>query len=177
MTNQFIQCAHAKFCHIFPKFLCNEFHEIHDIFRLTAEILTKFRILCRNTNRTGIQITYTHHDATHRYQRCCRKSEFFRTQNRGNRHITTGHQFSVCFNTNFITKTVHNQCLVCLCKTKFPRKTGIMNGTSRCCTGTSVITGNENHLCACLCHAGCNRTNARFGNKLHADSCILIGIL
>ena len=39
-----------------------------------CETLTKFRILCCNTYRTGIQITYTHHDTAHSYERSGCKS-------------------------------------------------------------------------------------------------------
>ena len=67
-AHQFIYGTHAQCCHVFPQLLCDKFHKVFHIFRLTAEVFPQLRVLGSHAYRTGIQITYSHHDTTHGYQ-------------------------------------------------------------------------------------------------------------
>ena len=130
---------YAKTCHVFSQFLSNKLHEVFNVFRFSAEAFAKLRILCCHTYRTGIQVADTHHDTAHGYKRCCRKAKFLRTKKCCDRNVTAAHQLTICLNTDTVTQSVHDQGLMCLCKTKLPRKSRIVDGTSRSCTGTTVI--------------------------------------
>ena len=177
MADQLIHSPYTKLCHIFPQLLCDKVHEVDHILRLSSEILTKLRILGSHTHRTCVQIADSHHDTSHGYQGCCRKAEFLCTKDRCDSYVTAAHQLTVCLDPYLITKSVHDQRLVCLCKSKLPGKSCIVNGVPRCRTGTAVITGDQDNLCTGLCNTGCNSTNTSLRNQLDTDPCLLVGIL
>ena len=66
---------------------------------------------------------------------------------------------------------------MCLRKTKLPRKSRIVDRAGRSRTGTAVIAGDQDNLCACLCNAGCDRTDSRLGYQFHGDARITVRIL
>ena len=167
---------YPQFCHVFTQILSDKFHKVLHIFRFAFESLAQFRILCCHTHRTGIQITYTHHHASHGYQWCGGKTKFLCTQNGCDGNITTAHQLTVCLDTDFISQTIHDQCLVCFGKSQLPWKSCIVDRTSRCCTGTSVITGDQDNLCTGFRYTGCNRTYPCFRYQFDRNSCLLVGI-
>ena len=65
---------------------------------------------------------------------------------------------------------------MCLCKSKLPRKSCIVDGTSRCRSGTSVVSGDQNGLCSGFCNTGSDRTNTSLGNQFYGNICILVCI-
>ena len=48
--------------------------------RFTFEFFPKFRVLSRNSDRAGIEMAFTHHDAAEGNQRCGRKAVFLRAE-------------------------------------------------------------------------------------------------
>ena len=107
-SHKLIHTADTELTHIFTQLLCNKSHKVNDIFRFSGKTLTKLRILGCDTNRAGIQVADTHHDASHGYKRSGCKTEFFRTKDGCNGNITAAHQFSVCLDPDLVTKAVHN---------------------------------------------------------------------
>ena len=89
-----------------PQILRNKFHKVYYIFRFSFKTFTQFRILGRHTYRAGIQIAYTHHDASHSHQRSCRKTELLCAQHGCNGHISAAHKLTVSLDTDFISQTV-----------------------------------------------------------------------
>ena len=175
-ANQFIHCADAQFCHIFSHFLSNKVHEIHYVFRFACKTFSQFRILGGNTHRAGIQIADTHHHTAHGNQRSSCETEFFCTQKGCNHHITACHQLAIGFNNDFITKIIHDQCLMGFCKTQLPGKSCIKYGTSGSCTGTAVKTGNQDNLCTCFGNTCCYRSDTGFGNQFYGNTGTSVGI-
>ena len=51
-----------------------------------------------------------------------------------------------------------------------------MDGTSRCCSRSSIISGNQDNLCSGFCNTGCDSTNTCFGYQFNGDSCIHIRV-
>ena len=175
-TYHLIDGGNTKACHVLSQLLCNKAHEVLHILRFSAESLTQLRVLCSHTYRAGIQIADSHHHAAHRYKwRCC-KTEFLCTEKCCNGNVTAAHQLTVCLDTYTVTKSVHDQRLVCFCKSKLPWKSCIMDRASWRCSCTSVISGDQNSLCTGLCYTGCNRTNTRLRNQLYGNIRIFIGV-
>jgi len=54
--------------------------EIDKMVRSSHKFRPQFRILRGYTNRTCIEMAFPHHNATHRNQRHCRKTKFFRAE-------------------------------------------------------------------------------------------------
>ena len=162
-SHHFFQCPYTELCHIFTEFFRNETHEVYHIFRFSLKSLAKLRILCCHAHRAGIQVTDTHHDTAHGYQRSRSKAEFFRTKKRCNCHVTAAHEFSVCLNDDTASEAILKQGLMCLGKTELPGETCIVNGAFRSGSRTSIITGDQNNLGSCLCHTGCDCSHTGFG--------------
>ena len=78
-AHQFIYSTHTQCCHIFPQLLCDKFHKVFHIFRLTAEVFPQLRVLGSHAYWAGIQITYSHHDTAHGHKRCGGKPELLGT--------------------------------------------------------------------------------------------------
>ena len=106
-ADEVIDFLNSKQSHVLTKFLCDKLHKVLNIFRLSFKSLSEFRILCCNTYRAGIEITYTHHYAAHCYKRCCCKSILFCSKKCCHKHITACHKFTVCLNTDTGTESVH----------------------------------------------------------------------
>ena len=171
-----INGGNTKACHVLSQLLCDKAHEVLHILRFSAESLTKLRILGSHTNRTGIQVADSHHHAAHSYKRCCCKTEFLCTEKCCNGNVPTAHQLTVCLDTYTVTKSVHDQCLMCFCKSKLPWKSCIMDGASWRCSCTSVISGDQNSLCSGLCNTGGYSTNTSLRNQLYGNIRIFICI-
>ena len=60
------------------------------------------------------------------------------------------HQLTVGLDADFITQAVHDQGLMGLCQSQLPGKSGIVDGVSRCRTGTAVIAGYQDDLAPAL---------------------------
>ena len=52
----------------------------------------------------------------------------------------------------------------------------MMDGICRSSARTTIITGDQNNLCARLCNTSSNRADTSFGYKLYGDTCICICI-
>ena len=167
MSDHFINRTNTKTCHVFSHFLSDKSHKVFYIFRFSPETLTKLRILCSHTNRTGIQVTYSHHDASHSYKRCCGKSKFLCSKKSCDHHITSTHELSICLYAYTVTQSVHDQCLMSFCQSKFPWKSCIVDGASRSCSCSSVITRDQNGLCTSFCNAGRDCTNTCLRDKFY----------
>ena len=175
-SDQLIHGADAKLRHIFTELLSHKMHKVDHILRFAPKAFTKLRILSSDAHRTGVQITYTHHDTTHSYKRSCGKTKFLCAKHGRNGHIPASHKLSVGFQTNLRTQIVHDQCLVSLGKAKLPRKPRIMNGGSRSSPCTSVIAGNQNNLGSSFGNTCSDCTDAGFRDQFYGNPRIPIGI-
>ncbi len=88
--------------------------------RLAAELLAQHRVLRRNANRTGIQVTLAHHDAAERDQRCRGKPDLFCTQQRGNHDIPAGLDPAIGLQNHPASQVVHHQRLMRFGKPQLP---------------------------------------------------------
>ena len=149
---------YTKLRHIFPEFPGNKPHEMNHIFWFSFETFPKFWILCCHSHRTGVLIADPHHHTAKGYQRSRRKSKFLCSQKSCDGYVPAAHQLSVRLYPNFVSQSVFQKCLMRLGKAQLPRESGIVNGTSRCGSGASVVPGDQDHLSSCLCHTSRNRT-------------------
>ena len=69
-ADHFIHRAETKLRHVFTHFLCHHEQIVDHVFRLAAEFLAQLGVLRGNTDRAGIQVTLSHHDAAQCNQWC-----------------------------------------------------------------------------------------------------------
>ena len=60
---------------------------------------------------------------------------------------------------------------------QFPGKARIVYGASGCSAGPSVITGDQDHLCTCFCHTGCDGAYPCLRYKFDIDPGVPVGVL
>ena len=182
--NQFVRApdhvfefAETELGHDLAQFHRDEAHEIHDVRGIAGEPLAQFRVLCRDADRTGIQVTHAHHDATQHDERRGRETKFFRAKQRGNRHVTTGLQLTICLDVDAAAKIVQHECLVRLSKAEFPRAARVFDGRERRCARAAIVTGDQHHVRVRFRNACCDGAHADFAHQLHADARVAIGVL
>ena len=64
MSDHLLHGSKTKLRHQFANLLSDEFKKVHDEFGLATETLSEHRILCRDADRTGVEMADAHHDAT-----------------------------------------------------------------------------------------------------------------
>src|SRR4030095_8055594 len=106
-------------------------HEVHYVFRVAAETGAKFRILCRDTHWTSIQVADTHHDAAQTHERRRRKTKLFGAEQSCDNHVASGFQLAISFQCDAATKIIEDQSLMSLSKTKFPWHPGMLDAGKR----------------------------------------------
>ena len=97
-ADQLFKRAHAQLRHQFAHFFGHEEEIIHHVLRLTSKAFAQHGILRCHAHRTGVQVTFTHHDATLHHQWRGRKTELFRTEQRTDDHVATGFHLTIDLN-------------------------------------------------------------------------------
>ena len=139
-TNDFVKAAITQLCKVFTNFLSDELKEVHHKLRLACEACTKFRVLCCNTNRAGVEVTHTHHDAARDNQwRGC-ETKLFSTQESSNDNVAAGLELTIHLNGNAVTHTVEHESLLRFSKTQLPRRSSVLERVQWASTCTTVVT-------------------------------------
>ena len=112
--------------HQLAHFLGDEEEIIDDMFRLAKEPLAQNRILCRNADRTCVQMTLAHHDAAGGDQRRRREAELIRAEQRADDHVAAGAQPAVNLHRDARAQIVQHERLMRLGQAEFPRQTGML---------------------------------------------------
>ena len=79
-SDQIVEFAYADLRHQFAHLFGNEKEIVHHVFWLAGEFPAQNRILCRNADRTGIEVALAHHDAAFYHQRRGGETELVGTQ-------------------------------------------------------------------------------------------------
>ena len=140
------------------------------MFGQARELFPQCRILCRNPDRTGIQMALAHHDAAKRDQRRGGKSHLLGTEQRCDYHVATGLQAAVRLQHGPAAQVVHDQGLVSLGDPEFPRQTGMLDARQRRSAGTAGVAGNQNVIGMRLYDTCSNRSDANFRHQFDADA-------
>ncbi len=97
-------------------------------------------VLRGNTNRAGVQVANTHHDAAGNNQRCSREAVFLATQQGSNDNVASSLELTVNLNHHTVTETVEHEGLLGLGEAKFPGHTRVLQRVQRRGAGTAVVT-------------------------------------
>ena len=176
-AHQLINGAHAELCHVLTQILGHKAHKVHDVLGLAFEPLAQLGVLGADAHRAGVEVADAHHHAAHRNEGAGAETEFLGTQQGGDGYIAAAHQLAVGLDAHAAAQTVHDQALVCLSQTQFPRQTGVVDGVARCCAGAAVKAGNQDDLGTRLGHAGCNRADTGLADQLDIDGRLAVGTL
>ena len=154
---------------IMPQLLRDEFHEIHHVFGLAAEVFPQLRPLGGNAHRAGVEIAHAHHDAAEAHQRRGGKAEFLCAQHAGDGHVAAGHELAVGLEAHAAAQAVGDEALVRLGQAELPGQAGVIDGASGRGAGSAVVAGDEDRLRARLGDARGDGADARLGDELDGD--------
>ena len=168
-TNHVVKFADTQLCHDLTHFFGDEEEVIHHMLGLAREFLAQIGVLRCNTHRAGIQMAFAHHDAAFHDQRRGGKTEFIRTQQRADSHVTSGFHLTIGLHAHTAAQAVQHQCLLGFCQTDLPRATAMFDRRPRRCARTTVMTCNHHMVGLALGNASGNRTDTDFGYQFHAD--------
>src|SRR3546814_7783891 len=87
--------AKAELRHDLTKLFRDEEEIVDDIFGLAGKARAQHRVLRRNADRAGVQMTFAHHDAPGGDQRRGCKAELVRAQQRADRDVAAGAKTAV----------------------------------------------------------------------------------
>ena len=121
---------------IMPQLFGDHEQVVDDVLRLAGELLAQLRILRRDADRAGVQVTLAHHDAAERDQRRGGEAEFFGAEERGDGDVAAGLELTVGLQHHAAAQVVHHQRLVRFGDAELPRQAGVLDrwsaATHRC---------------------------------------------
>src|SRR5262249_42029346 len=112
-SDHFIDRAEAELGHQLAHLPSDQAHEVDYVRWIAGESRAQFWILCSYANRTSVQVTDAHHDATEADQGRGSESEFLGAEQRRDRHVTPGFQLAVGFQRDAAAQIVEYQRLMC----------------------------------------------------------------
>ena len=121
LPDHFIEGAIAHLGHQLADFLGDEEEEIDDMFGLSDKALAQYRVLRRNPDRAGVEMTFAHHDAACGNQRRGGAAELVGAEQRADDDIATGADAAVDLHRDARAQTIEHQRLVRLGKPDLPR--------------------------------------------------------
>src|SRR6185503_14078816 len=92
--------------------------KVHNVLGLAGETSAKLRILRRDPDRTGVEMTLAHHHATLDDERRSGESKLVGAKQRGDGYIATGLELPVGLQTHSSAQAIHHEGLLCLGKTQ-----------------------------------------------------------
>src|ERR1039458_1790935 len=176
-ANHLVARTESQFGHVLAKLLCNEEKEIDHVLRLTFELLAQFRIVRGGTHRASVEVALAHHDAAHCDQGSRSKTEFFGTQQGGNRHITAGLELAVSLHTNAAAQIVQEKDLLSFRESQFPRDASMLDGAQWRRAGATGVAADQDDVSMSLRNARCNRAYTHLGYQLHCDARVRVDVL
>src|SRR5262249_46242765 len=151
--------------------------ETNHMFWLATELRPQFRLLRRNTRRTGIQVTLPSHIAAERHEHRCAKGKLVSPKQCRDQNIASRGQTAIGAQTHTSAHAVLHQHLLRLCKSEFPRIACVLDARKRRSTSSASVSGDHNIVCVSLGNARSHGSNTATGDQLHTDCSLRINPL
>ena len=177
LADHFFHSAVTKLRHDLTDLLGEEEEVVHNMLGLAGELLSKLLVLGGNAHGTGIQMTLSHHDATHGNERGGSEAELLGAEKTSDRHVTSGLDLAIGLKLDPVAKSVENQSLLGLGKAELPWKTASFDAGPSSGTGTAIVTTDDDVVRQRLGDASGNDTNTNLGNELGRNLAVGLGIL
>ena len=169
-TNQVVELADAELRHDLARLLGNKKEIINHMLWLASEFFAQCRVLRGNTNRTGIEVTLSHHDAALDHQRRGSEPKLISTQQGAYQHIAASFHLAVGLHPDAAPQPVEHQSLLGFCQAYLPGAAGMLDAGPGRSAGTAIMAGNHHMVALALGHARGNGTHANFAHQLDTDA-------
>ncbi len=167
----------AELRHVLADFLGDEPEEILDELRFPGEVLPQHRILCRDADRTGVEVADAHHDAARHDQRRRGEAELLGAHQRGDDHVAAGLQLTVDLHDDAVAQAVDHQHLLGFREAQLPRHAAVLDRGQRRRAGAAVMPRDQHDVGVRLRHAGGDRADAGERDQLHVDARLRVRVL
>ncbi len=157
----------AELGHQLAHFLGDEEEEVDDVLGLALEALAQHRVLRRNTDRAGVEVTLAHHDAAGRDQRCGGKAELVGAEQRADHDVAAGADAAIDLYGDAAAQPVGHQRLVRFGKPDLPRRAGMLDRGEWRRAGAALEARDGHVVGARFRDAGRDRADANLGHELH----------
>ena len=176
-ADHFVDGMEAQAGHDFPQVLCDEAHEVDDVFRFALEAFAQFFVLCADAVRAGIEVADTQHMAADGQERRRTETKDFSAEKSGDGDVAAGEQFAVDFQGDAVAQAVEEQRLLDFGQADFPGQAGMAQAGTRRSAGPAVIAADDDVVGFCFDDTGCNRADAGAGRQFDADRSLAVGVL
>src|SRR5690606_30187338 len=176
-ADHLIDFSETEFGHDLTQVVRQEAEEVHHVIRISREELAERFVLCGNTDRTRIEVTFTHHNTAFDDERCRGNAPLFGTQQGCYGDVATRANLTVCLQYHTASEIVLHQCLMRFGKPELPGQSGVTNGPDRRCSRSAICTGNEDCIGLRLSHPCGNCTHTGLAHQLHVDARPGVGVL
>ncbi len=166
-SDNILKFLESQFSQVLPDFFGNEPKVVFHIIRTAIETFPEFFVLRCHSNRTGVQVTFTHHHAPKDDQCCSGKSKLFRSHECCHDHIATIFHLSVGLEHHFFPQVVHHQDLLRFGQPHLQRQTCMFDRRARTGSCTALCSTDRDQVGRCFGHTCSNGSYSRFGDKLH----------
>ncbi len=163
--------------HQLAHFLGDELEVVLDELRLAVVLRPEHRILGRDAHRTRVQVADAHHDAARHDERRGRKPEFLAAEQRGNHDVAAGLHLAVHLHDDAVAQAVDHEHLLGLGQAELPGHAGVLDARQRRRARAAVVAGNQDDVGVRLGHARGDRADAHFGDELHVNPRVMVGVL
>src|SRR5262245_35739807 len=176
MTDHIGQGSEPQLGHDLPQFFSDVEEEVDDMLGLAGELLAKHWILCGYAHWAGVEVALPHHDASGSNQRSGGETKLFSAKQSSDRDIATRLQLTVGLNHNPPAQIVHHQYLLRLSQPKFPRNSCMLDRSEWRSARATIVTADEDNIRVRLGDAGGHGAHSHFGDELHGDARLRVGI-
>mmetsp|Transcript_1298 Transcript_1298/g.3301 ORF Transcript_1298/g.3301 Transcript_1298/m.3301 type:complete len:369 (-) Transcript_1298:3037-4143(-) len=177
LSNHVLHFTVPKFCHNLTELFSQQEKVVDNVLRLPGKFLSQLRVLCCNTDGACVQMTFSHHNATHSNQWGSGKTEFLRSQQACNCNIASSLELTVGLNLNTITQPIENKRLLRFGKSEFPWKTASLNSGPSSSSSTTIVSTDCDMVGESFCYTSCDNANSDFRHKLHRHFSNWLGVL
>ncbi len=177
VADQFVQGAHAEGRHVLTHLVGDELEEVLHELRSPGEAFAQHRILGRDADGTGVEVTDAHHDAARDHEWCGGESELLRAEHRGDDDVATRLELTVDLHDHPAAQSVGRQRLVGLGQAELPRGARVLERRQRRGAGAPVVSRDQDHVGVRLGDAGGDGADALLGHELDVDARLVVGVL
>mmetsp|Transcript_20988 Transcript_20988/g.37386 ORF Transcript_20988/g.37386 Transcript_20988/m.37386 type:complete len:604 (+) Transcript_20988:2950-4761(+) len=167
----------AQARHDLAGLLGNHEEEVDDVFGSSREHLAQLRVLGADSDRTSVEVAFTHHDAAERDQRRSGEAELFGAEHRALDDVEASLELAVGLYNDTVSESVKDKRLVSFREPELPGESGGLDSRPLRSSSSTIVAGNKDMVSLTLSDSGGDDSDTDFGDQLDADTSGRVGVL
>ncbi len=166
VADDLVEAAEPELGEVLAHLLRDELEEVHDELGLAGEPGAQLRVLRRDADRAGVEMTDAHHDAAGDDERSGRETELLRAEQGADDDVAAGLELAVDLHDDAVAHAVEHERLLGLGEAELPRRAGVLERVERGGAGAAVVAGDQDDVGEGLRRAGRDRADAGLAHQL-----------